>query len=407
MKKQIRYQLELESQEPGVDRAWTVEGEVIRRDGSTVWTETTMKILKSAEGLPESILGVTRDITERRKTEENLRLNTAALESAANSVTIADAEGTVLWVNPAFTALTGYTSDEIVGQGIRVLNSDLHGNQFYEQLRASISLGNVWRGELNNKHKNGTDYQVELTITPVRSIDGTITHYVGIEQDITQRKEAEDAVREAEKKYRTLVENADDAIAVTVNGEVVYRNEAYNTLLGYKPGETGRHSFLDNIAPEQRDMVIGHYQSSVQGDASPKRYEVELVTRSQARVSAEIRPRMIEFGGVEAIMVVMRDTTERKQLEQQLFQAQKMESIGQLASGVAHDFNNLLSAVTGFAQLASMQLASTGRVDAGYLDEIQGAASRGADLTRQLLTFSRTHVAELKIVGMKIGRAHV
>ncbi|MCH8310503.1 MAG: PAS domain S-box protein, partial [Chloroflexi bacterium] len=276
IRQKVQQQLELEALRPDVDRAWTTEAEVTRKDGSTIWTETTMKFLKNAEGVPDSILGVAHDITERRLTEENLRLNTAALESAANAVTIAAANGIVMWVNPAFTALTGYTPDEIIGQGTSILNSDSHSNAFYDELWTTITAGQVWRGELTNLRKDGTKYEAELTITPVKSADGEITHYIGIEQDIT----------------------------------------------------------------------------------------------------------------------------ERKQLENQLIQAQKMESIGQLAGGVAHDFNNLLSAVIGFAQLASMQLDSTGKVDPTYLDEIQSAAQRGADLTRQLLAFSRTQTTEPKIVSM-------
>lgn len=397
---QIHQQLELEAQRPDVDRAWTTEVKVTRKDGSTVWTETTMKFLKDADGVPTSILGVARDITARMRTEEKLRLNTAALESAANAVTIADANGIVMWVNPAFTALTGYAADEIIGQGTGILNSNSHSDAFYDELWTTITAGQVWRGELTNQRKDGTKYEAELTITPVKSTDGKTTHYIGIEQDITERKQAEDAVREAEEKYRTLVENANDAIVVTVEGIVVYRNNAYNNLVGITPCKIDGNIILDNIVPEHRDLVLGHYEARLRGDYAPEQYEIDINTSSGDRVSVEMRARVIEYGGEKAVMVAMRDITERKQLEKQLIQAQKMESIGQLAGGVAHDFNNLLSAVIGFAQLASMQLGSTGRVDATYLDEIQSAAQRGADLTRQLLAFSRTQTTEPMIVSM-------
>ena len=315
-------------------------------------------------------------------------------------MTIADANGIVMWVNPAFTALTGYTADEIIGQRTSILNSDSHSDAFYEELWKTITSGQVWRGDLTNQRRDGTEYKAELTITPVKSADGKITHYVGIEQDITKRKQAEDAVREAEEKYRTLVENANDALVVTVGGIVVYRNDAYNTLVGFTPGANDGHRLLDIIASEHRDLVVEHYEARLRGDQAPEHYEVDLITHSGDRVSVELRPRVIEYGGESAVMVAIRNITERKQLEKQLIQAQKMESIGQLAGGVAHDFNNLLSAIIGFAQLASMQLGSTGRVDSTYLDEIQSAAQRGADLTRQLLAFSRTQITEPKIVSM-------
>jgi PAS domain S-box-containing protein len=400
IQQELRRQLDLEAQSYDVDRARITEAEVTRKDGSTVWTETTMKFLRYADGRPASVLGVARDITERRSTEQHLRLNTAALESAANAVTIADADGAVIWVNPAFTALTGYAAGDIIGQRVEILNTDSNPADFYRGLRETVYSGRVWRGELSNQRKDGTEYMAELTITPVKSADGTITHFVGIEQDITQRKNAEDAVIEAEEKYRTLVENANAAILVTVGDKIVYRNDAYDSLIGFTPDSSKRDSFLGSVAKEHRALVMEHYEARLRGDEAPEQYEIDLVTHSGDVVSVEIRPRVIEYGGEQAVMVVMRDITERKLLVQQLFQSQKMESVGQLAGGVAHDFNNLLSAVIGFAQLASMQVSSTGRVDSTYLDEIQSAAQRGADLTRQLLAFSRIQGTEPKIVGM-------
>jgi nitrogen-specific signal transduction histidine kinase/CheY-like chemotaxis protein len=114
----------------------------------------------------------------------------------------------------------------------------------------------------------------------------------------------------------------------------------------------------------------------------------------------DVRPRIVEYDGKPATMLVMRNVTERKHLEEQLILAQKMEAVGQLAGGIAHDFNNLLSAVIGFAQLANLQLETRGTVESSHLDEIQQAAERGAQLTRQLLAFSRRQVTEPKVLNL-------
>jgi len=217
---------------------------------------------------------------------------------------------------------------------------------------------------------------------------------------LSERQEAEDALRDTEEKYRTFVENANDCIVVLQNGQAVYRNPAYKELLGYTVEQTTGQSFLDNVVPEHRELVSEYYRARLRGEEVPEQYEVDLITWDGSRISMEVRPRVIEYQNEKATLVMMRDVTERKHLEQQLFQSQKMESIGQLAGGVAHDFNNLLSVVIGYSELASIQLASHRRVDSKYLDQIRRSGERGAQLTRQLLAFSRRQVPKPKIVNL-------
>ncbi|HYF94589.1 MAG TPA: EAL domain-containing protein [Symbiobacteriaceae bacterium] len=121
-----------------------------------------------------------------------LRLRTAALEAAANAVVITDRDGSIEWVNRAFTELTGYTAAEALHQNPRVLKSGNHGDQFYKQMWETVLSGNIWRGELYNRHKDGRLYAEEMTITPVRSPSGEITHFIAVKQDISERKRQEE-----------------------------------------------------------------------------------------------------------------------------------------------------------------------------------------------------------------------
>jgi PAS domain S-box-containing protein len=130
----------------------------------------------------------------RRLAKANL-LQSTALASTANGVVITDRQGTIQWVNPAFEALTGYQAQEVLGQNPRLLKSGQHRPEFYEELWRTISGGNVWRGEFINRHKDGSFYYDEHTITPVRSSGGEITHFIAIMQDVTQRKQAEVEIR--------------------------------------------------------------------------------------------------------------------------------------------------------------------------------------------------------------------
>jgi PAS domain S-box-containing protein len=132
---------------------------------------------------------------ERRSSEAKLRLLSAALEAAANGIVITDPEGTILWVNPAFTAVTGYTAEEALGQNPRLLKSGKHDRPFYSDLWNTILAGKVWRGELTNRRKDGTPYAEEMTITPVLDEGGTIRNFIAMKQDVTQRKRAEEKLK--------------------------------------------------------------------------------------------------------------------------------------------------------------------------------------------------------------------
>lgn len=118
----------------------------------------------------------------------------SALEAAANAIVIADRDGTITWTNPAFTLLTGYAREEVIGQNTRVLKSDRHDPDFFEQMWSTVLAGQVWHGELTNRRKDGSEYTEEMTITPVTGTDDTLSHFVAVKQDVTERRSAADAL---------------------------------------------------------------------------------------------------------------------------------------------------------------------------------------------------------------------
>jgi signal transduction histidine kinase len=152
--------------------------------------------------------------------------------------------------------------------------------------------------------------------------------------------------------------------------------------------------------PEHRAPFLLYYGMRQRDHGPQDSYEVDFVTQAGHRVSMEARASAVGYRGQRATMLVMRNVTERNKLQHQLVQAQKMESVGRLAGGVAHYFNNVLSAIMGYSQLADMQLRAGGRIDGNYLDEIRLAAERGAQLTSQLLAFSRRQVIEPKVFDL-------
>ncbi|MDP6453668.1 MAG: GAF domain-containing protein [SAR202 cluster bacterium] len=259
-------------------------------------------------------------------------------------------------------------------------------------IRSSLSVPLIQADEvvsvLQFRSRDTQAYQKRDTVL-AQSIGDQIAGALSNSRLFVERQVAQAALSEAEEKYRVLVENANDSIVLLRNGKIVYCNSAFETLLGYSSEEIAYLDFVNDVAPGFQEHDLEFDRLAMNG---PEQHEIDLITQEGFRVSVVARPRIIEYQGQDATMIVMRDVSERKQLEEQLAQAQKLESVGKLAGGVAHDFNNLLSAILGFAQLAGNQLASAEPVSGNYLKQITTAAERGAGLVRQLLAFSRRQI---------------
>ena len=153
-------------------------------------------VYERTEELAKSNKRLRREIQDRKNAEENLRLQTSALEAAAVSVLITDKDGTILWINNAFTEMTGYTPDEIIGETPSILKSGKQSESYYDNLWSEISAGNTWQGELINRRKDGAFYTEDMTITPFRTSGDQITHYIAIKHDVSNRQQLENHSRQ-------------------------------------------------------------------------------------------------------------------------------------------------------------------------------------------------------------------
>ncbi len=154
---------------------------------------------------PEGASVFFTDITERRRIEEQFRIHLTAIQAAANAIVITGADGTIQWVNQAFTNLTGYSEAEAIGQNPRVLKSGKHESSFYAKMWEIILAGEVWQGEMVNKRKDGSFYTEEMTIAPVTDANGKIAHFVAVKQDMTSRKQAEEDLARSHEQLELLV----------------------------------------------------------------------------------------------------------------------------------------------------------------------------------------------------------
>ncbi|MBK8247953.1 MAG: response regulator [Gemmatimonadetes bacterium] len=231
---------------------------------------------------------------------------------------------------------------------------------------------------------------------------GSIADLVALVMETQERRRAELALRESEVRYRDLWQNAlDGMLTLDPAGRITSINAAGCSLVGATPSEILGRDFTEFLVPRDADLARGIFTNLVTtGEGVPGPVAVSVQRASGRAVQAEASAQRIERDGdLVEVLAIVRDVSQRRQLEAQLQQSQKMEAIGRLAGGVAHDFNNLLTAIIGYSQIAAIRpgVPAPALLD---LKEITSAAHRAAALTRQLLAFSRRQVLEPRVLNL-------
>jgi PAS domain S-box-containing protein len=261
----------------------TVEYRFRHKDGSWRVFEATGRNLLHEPGF-QGILVNSWDITARRTAEDALRLRSGALEAAANGVVITNIDGAIVWVNSAVTRLTGYTESELIGQNPRLLKSGRQDEAFYRELWATIVSGSTWHGEVTNRRKDGTLYEEELSITPVRDASGSISHFVAIKQDITGRKASEAALLDANGRLQKALADLKSA-----EGQVI-QQERLRALGTMASGVA--HDFNNALVPILGfSELLLHHPDFLQDGDKARRYLQSMNTAANdaARVVSRLR----------------------------------------------------------------------------------------------------------------------
>ncbi|OGP23813.1 MAG: hypothetical protein A2038_13450 [Deltaproteobacteria bacterium GWA2_57_13] len=292
-----------------------VEVTAMRADGTEFPAE--LAITSIGEKWPPMFLGHIRDITERKQVEEKMRLQSAALESAANAVVITDRDGIITWVNPAFTKLTGYSPEEAIGQNPRLLKSGTQDQPFYGNLWNTILSGRVWSGEIVNRRKDGVLYTEEQTVTPVRDAQGEVTHFIAIKQNITERKRAD----KERARLISVMEATTDLVGIAdPQGRALYINKNGRKMVGIGEDEDISGFQVTESQPEParkfvlEEAILTAIREGVwQGEST-------LLTRDgrEIPVLQVILAHRAPDGSVEFLSTIIRDITERKRAEEEI-----------------------------------------------------------------------------------------
>ena len=244
----VKYLERIISQKAPFDK----EYRIIRvNDREERWVYGRGELVFAENGSLLKMFGTIQDVTERKKSEELIALHSRALESAANAIVITDREGKIISVNPAFSRFTGYSANEAVGKNPKILNSGTQPPSFYKNLWDTIISGQVWRGDIVNKRKDGSFYDEEMTITPVHDAKGQISYFIAIKQDITERKNLHAELAQMQKM---------ESIGTLASGIAHDFNNILGIILGY--------AALIERDPQTVSQSVGSINAAVNRGAS-------------------------------------------------------------------------------------------------------------------------------------------
>jgi PAS domain S-box-containing protein len=329
----------------------------------------------------------------------------AIFENSMDGALMTTPDGSILAANPAACRMLGRTEEEVCEAG-RAGVVDLSDPRLPVLLEERARTG-MARGELTFVRKDGTRFPVEISSRVFKDRHGDQRTSM-IFREITERVRAEEKIRESEEKYRAVVENIQDVIArFDRDCRYLYVNPVATRYTGLRPADFIGKTHGELGFPEEKSRFWDGVIRQVFETGNTKELEFSLDGPSGAFwFGWRLFPEFGADGNVKTVVTASRDLTERKKLEDQLRQAQKMEAVGRLAGGIAHDFNNLLTAINGYSDLLIQQMEETDP-KRQEVEEIRKAGDRAASLTRQLLAFSRRQILQPKVVDLNVVVSHL
>ena len=390
-----------------------LEYRITARDGTVRWVAEQGRAVRDRDGQDPLLEGYVFDATERKAVEQALRTGEAqfraVFEEAPIGMALMNMDGYIIRSNRAFQALLGYTAQELGGT---IFSQVTHGDDVGTdwELFGDLVAGDIAHYQTVKRYlrRDGGTVWGRLSVALIRSPEGEPRYAIQMVENVSERREAVEALRLREQEFRSMLEHGRDVISVLdEHGDLRYTSPAVERVLGYGRGELVGTYLAELAHPDDVQGMLDLFERAIQAPGRPRKAEVRMRHRDGGwRVLETVGTSLLDDPAVKGIVVNSRDVTERREAEealrrseQQLVQVQKMEAIGRLAGGVAHDFNNLLTAIRGNAELLLSDLPpdSQSRED---VEEIRRASDRAAALTRQLLAFSRRQVLQPRLLDL-------
>ena len=382
-------------------RVFRAEANFHRLDGRDINAIISYQIPETAEAYKNIAVSIL-DITERKQMEQALQDSEekyrALYENAPLAYQSLDEQGNFIEINPAWLTTLGYDMDEVIGKNFAdFLHPDwkAHFVEIFPKFKRAGCVHGVY---CKIRHKNGHYLDIEFEGCVGYNPEGNFKQTYCVFQDVTKRKQAEEALRESEVHMRTLVETLPDLIWLK-NPEGVYLNcnPKFERLFGAKQHEIVGKTDYDFVDKELADFFREKDRAVMaEGSSRANEEEVSYADDGHSEYLETIKTPMFDGDGkLIGVLGVGRDITERKQTEQALRRSQKMDAVGQLTGGIAHDFNNIINIILGNLELLTRQIPDDEAAQSRVIN-IHKSAQRAADLTRQLLSFSRRQAEQIE-----------
>jgi len=402
----------IETPDPQFSRQ--LEHRILYKDGSVGYISVRFFIVKDEHGRTIKTYGVNQDITERIQAEKKHKDQSIFLQTLLDAIPISvfykGEDGIYLGCNKAYAQFLGLSKEQIVGEGVHAIFPKDLAEIYYEKDKDLFGAPGIQQYESEMTHADGTFHDVLFTKATYQDETGKVAGLIGAMLDITERKRAEEALRESEEKYRNLFENAPIGIFRTDSqGRVLSANSTMASILGFSSPQKALEHYSDlgaqlYVHAERRKEFLELL--SQEGHVEDFEYEARTSDGQNIWLSMNAR---VESHGKDDSLIIEGFTTditerrraeeERRRLEAQLRQGQKMEAVGTLAGGIAHEFNNILGIILGYAELTKADIPEWSPAKFN-LDEIKAASLRAKDVVRQLLTFSRKSEENLRLLDL-------
>jgi len=328
------------------------------KDGREFPVEVTATLIRNLEGKPLFIQSVVRDITEQKKAQETLEeskeMYRTLIETSPDAVTATDLKGNITYASQRTLQLHGFKStEELIGMNALDLIVPEDHKRAVNNIKRTLKEGTVRELEYTLLRKDGTRFIGELNASLVKDVRGEPKAFIAITRDITERKKAEHVLSESEKKFRSLVENANDAIYIITHEGFQYVNPAFEQLTGYTSNEVCEKTFnfWNIIHPDDVKMIRGREAARKEGKEVPSRYEFRILAKDgQTKI---VEPATVSIGekGEAKVIGILRDVTERKQAEERIKSSLREKDV--LLREIHHRVKNNMQIISSLLRLQS------------------------------------------------------